>query len=231
MSYRQYLPSLNVYGKHLYVYSHRQEVWTVTIDEERDTLSVITSDRDLVFKDIQHIEPSRDAKITDLLTAVFFKPRLDDFNNRVFPGVIFRDGLAYKFAIKNGKLYLLERMQYKPSINGVEYNVALTLSVSLFQKLEEEDTEVIHSISKDTKLHMVARSRVLDTSDYEYFYAIIDKETGMYDRMHIFYSDVEDMVLTALNIDVEYRSVYLVGYINPLESDLPVKPLFERITF
>lgn len=231
MSYRQYLPSLNVEGKHLYVYSHRQEIWTITIDEERKVLSLITADRDLVFKDIQVIEPYNDIEVTELTNAVFFKPRLDSFNNQVFTGVIFRNGNTFKFAIKNGKLYLLEEIQYQPGINGVEYNVALSLSVSFFQKLEDEGTEVIHAISKDDKLFMIARGLVDDTEDYDYFYAIVDKQTGMYDKMHLLYSDVEDIVLTALNIDVEYRSVYLVGYIKPLEAESPIKPLFERLTF
>lgn len=231
MSHRQYLPSLNVEGKHLYVYSHRQEVWTVTIDEKRNTLSVITADRDLVFKDIKVIEPFNEVDIKELLTAVFFKPRLDSFSELVFTGVIFRDTDVFKFAIKNGRLYLLEKIQYQPSVKGIEYNVALGMSVSFFQKLEDERTEVVHAISKDNKLYMVAKEAVEDTEDFNYFYAIVDKETGMYDRMHLLYSDVEDLVLTALNIDSEYRSVYLVGYIKPLENEKPIKPLFERITF
>ena len=231
MSYQQYLPSLNVEGKHLYVYSHRQEVWTVTIDEKRNVLSVITADRDLVFKDIQVIEPYNQIEIKELLTAVFFKPRLDSFDNQVFTGVIFRGTDTFKFAIKNGKLYLLEAIQYQPSVNGIEYNVALGMSVSFFQKLEKENTQVIHAISKDTKLYIVAKEAVEDTGDFDYFYAVVDKKTGMYERMHLLYSDVEDLMLTALNIDSEYRSVYLVGYVKPLDEDKPIKPLFERITF
>jgi hypothetical protein len=136
----------------------------------------------------------------------FFKPYQKEISDYTFIGITTIDDVSYKFSINNDKLELNETVVYTEvkTLNGLSCM---------------RDIELISHIQKKNKVFLVGISTADD--GYEPVFGVIDLAKDRFESIYYLYSDIGDIQLQTVNIDLDELRVYVGGGIQTDEGSRP----------
>ena len=197
-----------------FIFSDKHNIYVFLYTKETEELLLFILDKFFTIEDIIEIKIPKELR--NFKDIRFFKPYIENKTNEyVYLGIIITDVGDYKFKIDEFfKFSILEKTEYqKERNNGNLFNCAKDIMITSY-------------VQKYNQLFFIGHS---DLTDADCFGQIDIKEDKLL-RLYDLYSDLGNIVTTAINLDTYERKIYICGYIEVLDKEekvIEVLPYFE----
>ena len=177
-------------GVFIYSYTDKLNSYFFLQGDDRTLLQYITN-KSLEIVDVKEIV------IPDLFHTMvdtkFFKPY--DLNGEyVFMGISFFKEREIKFAIQNGNF------SYKEECSHIPFYIDGLI-----------DYDLVSYITKRNHIYFVGKDHSPEQNAHDYVYGVFDTDKNILSQMQYFYSDKGKVLLKSLSIDLQNKSIYIVG--------------------
>lgn len=202
-------------GKFLFVHSDKFDIYVVyqTADEK---LYFIECDKLFNIKSASEITASK--TFYDNTNLKWFKPQVKD-DVLVLSGAVTINNVTHRFSLSNDHLDILEVIEYN---DGRQIGLLSCL----------KDFTIASLIQKRDKVHLVGYDNKVPHPNS--FYGVVDILTDKFECLYYLYSDIGDITLSSINLDLEEFKTYCVGHIDVVDENEEVvdtRPYIECFTF